>query len=91
MGLDDAEKLFNRMVASVNSVVSRAVAAYKGVAPGKSENEYSLQDMMVSTIADQANKNRVTGGLIGGGATLNVGVTAGQLYYDVDNNQYYYA
>ena len=91
MTLDQAEKLFNRMVASVNSVVSRAVAAYKGVATGKSESDYSLQDMMVSTIADQANKNRVTGGLIGGGATLNVGVTAGQIYYDVDNKAYYYA
>ena len=86
MTLDEAEKIFNRMVASVNSVVSRAVAAYKGVAPGKSENEYSLQDMMVSTIADQANKNRVDGIT----ATLPATLTAGQLYYDPTADAYWY-
>ena len=84
MTLDDAEKIFNRMVASVNSVVSRAVAAYKGVATGKSETDYSLQDMMVSTIADQANKNRVT-------TAGTQAITAGQLYYDYEKNLYYYA
>ena len=85
MTLDEAEKIFNRMVASVNSVVSRAVAAYKGVATGKSESDYSLQDMMVSTIADQANKNRVTPFAA---ATASV---AGQLYYDYAANKYWYA
>ena len=84
MTLDQAEKLFNRMVASVNSVVSRAVASYKGVATGKSETDYSLQDMMVSTIADQANKNRVDAG------SLPTNVTPGQLYYRFDTNKYYY-
>ena len=85
MTLDEAEKIFNRMVASVNSVVSRAVAAYKGVATGKSETDYSLRDMMVSTIADQANKNRV---LSTDGSFV---ATAGQLYYEYDQNKYYYA
>jgi hypothetical protein len=88
MTLDQAEKLFNRMVASVNSVVSRAVASYKGVATGKSETDYSLQDMMVSTIANEANKNRVTWATFTSG-TYNI--TAGQLYYIYDNNAYYYA
>ena len=89
MTLDDAEKLFNRMVASVNSVVSRAVAAYKGVATGKSESDYSLQDMMVSTIADQANKNRYDNAAWTGAG--GVPVTAGQLYYVYDQNAYFYA
>ena len=57
MTLDEAEKIFNRMVATVNSVVSRAVASYKGVATGKSESDYSLQDMMLSSIVKEANKN----------------------------------
>ena len=84
MTLDQAEKLFNRMVASVNSVVSRAVANYKGVAAGKSENEYSLQDMMVSLITDEANKNRHA-------TADNFTLTAGTLYYDYQANKYYYA
>jgi len=92
MTLDQAEKLFNRMVASVNSVVQRAVAAYKGMDTGKDYSAYSLQDMMVSLISNEANKNRFDGG---GGAsdpvTAGVGVVAGQLYYDYTNNKYWYA
>ena len=93
MTLDEAEKIFNRMVASVNSVVSRAVANYKGVAPGKNENEYSLQDMMVSLISDEANKNRFDGGVYPGTDpfTAGVGVVTGQLYYDYTNNKYWYS
>ena len=93
MTLDEAEKIFNRMVASVNSVVSRAVANYKGVAPGKNENEYSLQDMMVSLISDEANKNRFNGGAYPGTDpfTAGVGVVTGQLYYDYTNNKYWYS
>ena len=87
MTLDEAEKIFNRMVASVNSVVSRAVAAYKGVAPGKNESDYSLKDMMVSLITNEANKNRSTAAVLGGGGPFN----AGQLYYATDANLYYYA
>ena len=78
MTLDEAEKIFNRMVASVNSVVSRAVASYKGVAEGKNETEYSLQDMMVTSIVADANaKNHLIGGTGIGGATL----AKGQIYY----------
>ena len=92
MTLDQAEKLFNRMVASVNSVVSRAVAAYKGVAPGKNENEYSLQDMMVSLITDEANKNRFTAALGTDPVTAAFGpITAGKLYYNYGANEYWYA
>ena len=65
-----AEKIFNRMMASVNSIVSRAVASYKGVETGKSESDYSLQDMMVSIISDEANKNRVAG--LVGSTTANI-------------------
>ena len=84
MTLDEAEKIFNRMVATVNSVVSRAVASYKGIATGKSETDYSLQDMMVSLISDEANKNRIDG-------SVAYPLTAGQLYYDYNNKHYYYA
>ena len=83
MTLDQAEKIFNRMVASVNSVVQRAVAAYSGMAKGGNYEDYSLQDMMVSSIAGTANANRVTEGA----ATVN----AGKLYYAYDTNKYYYA
>lgn len=87
MTLDQAEAIFNRMLASVNSVVSRAVAAYKGVAPGKNESDYSLKDMMVSLITNEANKNRSTSGVLNVAGTFN----AGQLYYATDTNEYYYA
>ena len=83
MTLDEAEKIFNRMVASVNSVVSRAVASYKGVATGKSESDYSLQDMMLSSIVAEANKN--------GHLTMAAGqgMTAGKLYYVEATVPYY--
>ena len=84
MTLDQAEKLYNRMMATVNSVVSRAVAAYKGVAPFKSETDYSLQDMMVSLISNEANKNRVS-------AADVFNTKEGTLYYEYTNNEYYYA
>ena len=76
MTLDEAEKIFNRMVASVNSVVSRAVATYKGVATGKSESDYSLQDMMISSIVKEANKNNH--------------LTAGTPYAGLKTNAIYY-
>ena len=69
MTLDEAEKIFNRMVAGVNSVVQRAVATYKGVAPGKNENEYSLQDMMIKSIVAEANNNEHITDLTTTGAT----------------------
>ena len=91
MTLDQAEKLFNKMVASVNSVVSRAVASYKGVATGKSESDYSLQDMMVSLISDEANKNRFTAAAGTDPVTAGAAVTSGNLYYNYGANEYWYA
>ena len=84
MTLDEAEKIFNRMVASVNSVVQRAVAAYKGVAPGKNENEYSLQDMMLTSIVNAANSNEH----LTDGTTPTL--TAGKIYYVADGTPYPY-
>ena len=83
MTLDEAEKIFNRMVASVNSVVQRAVANYKGVAPGTSENEYSLQNMMLSSIVAEANKN--------GHLPTTVGneIEKGKIYYVAAPTPYY--
>ena len=85
MTLDQAEKLFNKMVASVNSVISRAVASYKGMDKAGNYEDYKLQDLMVSLISDEANKNRVTPFAA---ATPSV---AGQLYYDYAANKYWYA
>ena len=81
MTLDEAEKIFNRMVASVNSVVQRAVAAYSGMNKGGNYEDYTLKDMMVSSVANEASKNRITG---------NTTVNVGTLYYDVATNKYYY-
>ena len=80
MTLDQAEKIFNRMVASVNSVVQRAVADFKGMNKGGNYEDYSLADMMISSIAGTSNS--VDG---------NVSITAGKLYYAHDTNKYYYA
>ena len=92
MTLDEAEKIFNRMVASVNSVVSRAVASYKGgVAEGKSETDYSLQDMMVSLITDEANKNRIDVAMAGYVPAVGNPIVKGKLYYSSADNKYYYA
>ena len=76
MTLDEAEKIFNRMVAGVNSVVQRAVAAYGGMAIGTDYNQYSLKDMMISSISDQANNN----GQITTATTL-ASLTNGKIYY----------
>jgi hypothetical protein len=78
MTLDQAEKIFNRMVASVNSVVSRAVADYKGFDKGGNAEDYTLRDMMISSIVDIANNN---GHLVGGTAAADVDLVKGQIYY----------
>jgi len=83
MTLDQAENIFNRMVATVNYVVSRAVASFKGMKDGTEYGDYSLQDMMISVITDEKNVNRVT--------TATTPLNAGQLYFDVATNKYYFA
>ena len=92
MTLDEAEKIFNRMVAGVNSVVQRAVAAYGGMAIGTDYNQYSLQNMMLSSIVAEANKNEH----VTKGTALNAipGVANGKIYYVTDAGSttvpYYY-
>jgi hypothetical protein len=54
MTLDQAEKIFNRAVASVNSVVQRAIFGIKG---GTDYANYDLTKMMVTPITKQANAN----------------------------------
>ena len=84
MTLDQAEKIFNRMVATVNSVVNRAVADFKGMDKGGNYEDYTLRDMMISVITDESNWRRV--------ATIGAGpYTPGTLYYDTTNNKYYFA
>ena len=90
MTLDEAEKLFNRMVASVNSAVQRAVATYSGMAKAGDYADYSLQDMMIKSIVKEANNNAHWTS-----ATPTTDVTLdfkqGQLYYNENNKTYYYA
>ena len=86
MTLDQAEKIFNRMVATVNSVVQRVVADLTGMKKGGNYEDYSLEDMMVTAISNGNNWNRVTTAFIGAGT-----FTAGTLYYDFQANKYYFA
>ena len=83
MTLDEAEKIFNRMVASVNSVVGRAVADFKGLNKGGNYEDYTLQDMMLTSIVKAANGNgHVT--LSNGTAPnlqANINLKAGNIYY----------
>ena len=53
MTLDQAEKIFNKMVASVNSIISRAIYRIKG--GDDYADNYTLQNMMMSSIVSQAN------------------------------------
>ena len=80
MTLDEAEKIFNRMVASVNSVISRAVATNKNMNKGGDESDYSLRDMMISSIVDIANNNQHLEDNVDYSAPANA-LTAGTIYY----------
>ena len=66
MTLDQAEKIFNKMVASVNDVVKKAVWRIKG---GSSDYaNFELKDLMFKTIAGEANDEKF------GVGTLHYGV-----------------
>ena len=70
MTLDQAEKIFNKMVASANDVIKRAVWRVKG---GSSDYaNFEFKDLMFSTIVDQANANKT------GANTLHYGVANGE-------------
>ena len=83
MTLDQAEKIFNRMVASVNSIVSRVVADFKGGEGKNDYSDYTLADMMITPITDESNWNNVTGAL--------PAPVKGNLYYVAATNRYYFA
>ena len=88
MTLDEAEKIFNRMVATVNSVVQRAVAGYKGMDKAGNYEDYSLRDMMIKSIVAEANNNgHITVAANAGAATT---VTKNALYYVSDGAAPYY-
>ena len=78
MTLDQAEKIFNRMVASVNSVVNRLIATYKGMNKGGNYEDYTLSDLITKSIVSEGNLN-TNGNIIGVGA--NPALTAGKIYY----------
>ena len=82
MTLDEAEKIFNRMVASVNSAISRAIAALKGGAPqGQDYNVYKLQDMMLTSIVDAANSNGHVTLSAASPSVTDTKLEAGKIYY----------
>ena len=92
MTLDQAEKIYNRMVASVNSVISRAISSVTGFSKGGNSENYNWTDLMVSTIVDNANAEKFGAGTLHYGVTtagLNAaysgGITAGTpiYFYDV--------
>ena len=74
MTLDQAEKIFNKMVASVNDVVKKAVWRIKGGTADYAN--FELKDLMFSTIVGEANAN---GHLVGGNNYTTL--TPNQLYY----------
>ena len=89
MTLDKAEFIFNRMVASVNSVVSRAVASFKGMKDGTEFEDYSLVNMMITPITDEKYWTRVPSATWAG---YGVGsLTPGTLYFVEGDNRYFYA
>ena len=71
MTLDQAEKIFNKMVASVNDVVKKAVWRIKGGAADYAN--FELKDLMFSTIVGEANNEKF------GAGTLHYGVTTNPL------------
>ena len=55
MTLDEAEKIFNRLMASLNSIISRVTYRIKG--GDNYADNYTLQNMMMKTIVGEANNN----------------------------------
>ena len=88
MTLDQAEKLYNRMMASVNSIVSRLVADFKGGEGKNDYSDYTLEDMMISVITEQADESHTYAAWSTG---AGVPVTAGKLYYITDRQDYWFA
>ena len=73
MTLDYGEKIFNRMMASVNSIISRLVYRIKGGADY--DDNYTLQNMMMKSIVSEANSNNhLTDG-------TTPALTEGQIYF----------
>jgi hypothetical protein len=73
MTLDQAEKIFNRMVASVNNVIKKVVWRIKGDTSDYANLE--LTDLMFKTIAGEANNNNHLQ------VAAGQKIVAGQIYY----------
>ena len=78
MTLDQAEKIFNKMVASANDVVKKAVWRIKGGTSDYANLE--LTDLMFKTIVGEASANVIED------ATANNKFEAGKLYYIPNGN-----
>ena len=64
MTLDQAEKLFNRLVASASSAISRAVASVKGLNTGEDYANYKITDLMKESIVSGAAAGKVGPGTL---------------------------
>ena len=87
MTLDQAEKIFNRLMASLNSIISRAVYRIKGGADY--DDNYTLQNMMMKTIVGEANNNNHLSYITNSGGTA-LTVEKNAIYYVEDANVPYY-
>jgi hypothetical protein len=84
MTLDEAEKIFNRLMASLNSIISRVTYRIKG--GDDYADNYTLQNMMMKTITGEANNNNHLS--IAGPYPISVEKNA--IYYVEDANAPYY-
>jgi hypothetical protein len=73
MTLDQAEKIFNKLMASLNSIISRVAYRIKG--GSDYDDNYTLQNMIMKTIVGEANNNNHLQRAAG------QNLTEGQIYY----------
>ena len=85
MTLDQAEKLFNRLVASASSAISRAVASVKGLNTGEDYANYKITDLMKESIVSGAAAGKV------GPGTLHYEVLTSPFTYGTTNTVNYAA
>ena len=84
MTLDEAEKIFNRFVASANSVFHRVVANIKGVKEGDAVTDYKITDLMKQSIVSGVNPP------VGGPGTLHYEVLTAAYTHGTGANTFTY-
>ena len=96
MTLDQAEKIYNRMMVSVNSVISRAISSVTGFSKGGNSEDYNWADLMVKSIVNEASAEKfgkgtlhyglVTGAPVAGHPLYNYAANTPVYFYDVTGN-----